>query len=86
MIIIIWVLPVPYTGYLYGDDISKKVSDIDSVNKVGRNVLRGISSCRFLRRRGGRARGIARIPLRDGQDRNFNRGEAAAPTVYKNSK
>jgi hypothetical protein len=45
---------VPYTEYLYGNDISKKVSDIDSVNKVGRKVMRGRGSGRFLRRRGGR--------------------------------
>ena len=35
MIIIIWVLPVPYTGYLYGDDISKKVSDLTLLIKWG---------------------------------------------------
>ena len=80
---------VPYTEYLYGDDISKKVSDIDSVNKVGRKVMRGIGSGRFLRRRGGRfgsrrggrGRGFGRIPFRDGQDR----GEAGASTRYDHS-
>lgn len=32
---------VPFTEYLYGDDVSKKVSDIDSVNKISRKVRRG---------------------------------------------
>ena len=27
--------------FLYGDDISKKVSDIDSVNRIGKRVGRG---------------------------------------------
>ena len=81
---------IPYTEYLYGDDISKKVSDIDSVNKVGRKVMRGRESGRFLRRRGGRfgsrrggrGRGFGRIPFRDGQDR----GDAGASTRYDHSK
>jgi hypothetical protein len=91
MIIIIWARPqLSYTEYLYGDDISKKVSDIDSVNKVGRKVMRGRGSDRFLRRRGGRfgsrrggrGRGFGRIPFRDGQDR----GDAGASTRYDHSK
>lgn len=46
---------VPYTEYLYGDDISKKVSDIDNVNRMGRKVRRGRGSgFRFGRRRFGR--------------------------------
>ncbi|KAK6172690.1 hypothetical protein SNE40_016301 [Patella caerulea] len=31
---------IPFTTYLYGDDVSKNVSDIDSVNKVGNNIRR----------------------------------------------
>ncbi|KAK6168661.1 hypothetical protein SNE40_019852 [Patella caerulea] len=29
---------IPFTSYLYGDDVSKNVSDIDSVNKVGNKI------------------------------------------------
>ncbi|KAK6172688.1 hypothetical protein SNE40_016299 [Patella caerulea] len=31
---------IPFTTYLYGDDVSKNVSDIDSVNKVGNKIRR----------------------------------------------
>lgn len=65
---------VPYTEFLYGDNVTKEVSDIDSVNKVGKKVGRGneiwgrgtSAYGRFPRRfgrsrvrRGGRIRGTS---------------------------
>jgi hypothetical protein len=45
---------VPYTYFLYGDDISKKVSDIDSVHRIGKRVGmgRGFGYGRYPRRYG----------------------------------
>ena len=80
---------VPYTEFLYGDDISKKVSDIDSINKIGRKVRRGrgfgyrFGRRRFGRlaaRRGGRGRGDPRgyKRIRDQyDDRDSGRGEGS---------
>lgn len=84
---------VPFTEYLYGDDISKKVSDIDSVNKVGRKVSRGRGfgfgyyRRRFGRRgarRGARGRGAGRGHPKEVREANPN--SYAVPSRYDSSK
>ena len=64
---------VPYTNLIYGDDISKKVSDIDSVNKIGKRVGsgRGFGYGRYPRRYG---RAGFRHSLRGGRSRGSTRG------------
>lgn len=72
---------VPYTEYLYGDDISKKVSDIDSVNKIGRKVRRGRGSgFRYGRRRFGR------LGTRRGNRRGGLRGRFTSRFQYRPDK
>lgn len=79
---------LPYNDNLYGDDVSKKVSDIDSVNKVGKKVGLGRGRGGFggrtwrrlgragLRRGGGTLRGSYRYPRAVGRggynNVNFN--------------
>ena len=69
---------VPYTDYLYGDTVTQEVSDINSVNKIGRK-LRG----RGFLARGARGRGRAFRRLLRG--RGLGRGRARGKSSYKHS-
>lgn len=78
---------LPYTSYLYGDDISKQVSDIDSINKVGKKVKRRIPPWYYVRGtgapgfrgRGGRSgRGGRGGPRRGNRGSRGGRGASAS--------
>ena len=79
----------PFTSLLYGDDVSKTVSDIDSVNKVGNKIRRfkfGYIPRGYFRRgrgrpgfRGSRGRG------RGGKLRGFGRGASSFQRNYDQS-
>ena len=68
----------PFTSLLYGDDVSKNDSDIDSANKVGNNIRRvkvghgGWPNSRGFKR--GRGRGGPRGRGRGGFKRHRGRG------------